>query len=1019
MPMGRLRDSVSALIGVAAVVALTSAVAVGSVAFLAHEGTAGVQSELASRVGADLALQASLVPAANPELQDAQVRAAVASSLGGTGIRFDVTRTVSGEVRVETGGDQLSVDPGVALSVAEPGSLADLVEGSFADAETEVAVQADAARHLGLNPGSEVLINDATFTVSGTWRAKDYLDPRWYGNPIVESGFDDAYGPFIIIERAWTRLEAEPKAAWTVVPVDLADVTSTNLDEVITGWSRIQADWRGQVDDLQGFAFKRGLSTTLAELEIRLEGQRAIEPVAFTVLGVLGFVAVIELITLLVGIRATESYLHWSRGRPPWRISLRAGADVAVAATVGALAGCAAVVGIGAVAGFTDALVTLAAPLVVVPLAAVAVSGLLAVLLSLRTLRGLTRQTRGGRWDSRAARRVAVPGVVVLASVAAGIAVWQLRLYGSAVVVTPEGASSVDPVAVAAPAAALLALVLLIAALLPWLARRAERATTRRSIPTTLAARSLSLHAARFTAPLVVVALALGSTALAAAYSSTWASSYATASSLRVGSDLHISASDGISSDSLRAVSDVIGPGAVAPWARQSLTLGSVSGTIVAVGPEALTTLVRDGGVLDLPALAEDIRIPPPGPVVPARTSRLELTVATSNLLTPPAVLAHVVDAAGFTSIVTFPAPSGSVANGKGTFAYEVEIANSEPVTVLAIDVHFAEGSFAQRSATVDLVSLAAGDQPLDLGAAWIPSNPGAQGLPPTSNGDGFGLVITEESEYARLVPSLDGTQSERVQPPVVISQRIATLLGVGVGDTISFSLEDGIERISWRIAAVIPVVPGTPTDSAVLVDLAVVQHFQLRATETPSNPRDLWLRADAPQALRESLHPLLPASARIDIADDPAALLVLGSPRIVLWVAAGASLLLALVAVIASVGARVRAGQSDVATLRALGLGVRDQQRVPVREFTAVLLVGLVWGLIAGATVALLTIPQIVRAAVPQRYGAVGTSVSWDLPTLALLVGALVIGVGVVLWGLAVATARRARTAIPGGGAG
>lgn len=1015
--MARLRGSVSALVGVAAVVALTSAVAVGSVAFLTHEGTAGVQSELGSRAGSDLALQVSLSPTANPDAQDAQVRAAIATSLGGTGIRFGVSRTVAGDVRVETDTAGAAVEQGTAMSIPDLETRADPVAGAFAEKETQVAVQADAARELGLAPGSTVSLDGATFTVTGTWRAKDYLDPRWYGDPMIETGADDGYGPFLIIERAWSRLESEPKATWTVVPVDLADATSTNIGGVIASWSRIQADWRGQVDDLQGFGFQRGLSKTLAELEVRLDGQRAIQPVILTLLGALGLVAALELVTLLAGIRATESYLHWSRGRAPWRIARRTATDVTVAATVGALVGCGAAAAVGLAVGFTDALVAQARTLAVVPLAALAACAVLAVITSLRSLRGMTRQTRGGRWDSRTTRRVAVPGAVVLVCAGAGIAVWQLRLYGSPVIVNAEGASSVDPLAVAAPAAALLALVLLIAALLPWLARRAERATARRSIPTTLAARSLALHAARFTAPLVVVAIAVGGTAVAAAYSATWTSSYDAASSLRVGSDLHASTTDHFSAASQRAVRDLVGEGAVAPWARQPLALGSVSGTIVGASPEAIATLASGGGMLDLPSAADSVRIPPPGPVVPEGASTLSLTLATTSLTVAPAVSAHVVDALGFTSVVDFAAPSGAVVDGKGTFGYSADLSATGPLTVLAIDFRFGSGTFAQSSATVRLVELAAGSQPLDLGPFWIPNNPGAGGEMPTSDGTGLGLAITDESASARLVPSLDGTEFERVHPPVVISQRLAALLGVGVGDTISFGLEDGVERISWDIAGVVPAIPGAPTEAAVLVDLAVVQHSQLRSTETPAEPRDLWLRADSPAELRDSLRPLLPASTRIDIANDPAAFAVLGSPRTVLWAAAAASLLLALIAVVSSVQARIRWGRGDVATLRALGLGPRDQQRVPVREFGAVLALGLLWGLAAGAAVALLTVPQIARAAVPERYLSIGTSVSWDVPGLAVLVSALVVGLLALLLALARATARLARAAVPGGG--
>ncbi|CAN5283860.1 hypothetical protein BH11ACT5_BH11ACT5_10070 [soil metagenome] len=1026
MPWARLRESGSALIGVAAAVALFSAVGVGAVAYLSHEGTSGVRQELATRVGSDLALQASLDPVANSEAQDAQVRAAIATSLDRTGIRFDVTRTLSADVRVEPDSDKVGVEPAVVMSIADLDARADLVSGGFPEHETEVAVQADAAAKLGLAPGDKVVLEGATFVVVGTWRATDYLDPTWYGDPMVATGFDDAYGPFVISEPAWSRLDTAPKVRWTVVPSDLHDITSTNIGAVITSWSRIQADWRGQVDRLEGFGFQRGLSQTLAGLETRLDGQRAIEPVILTLLGALGLVTVFELIALLAGIRASESYLQWSRGRAPIRIALRSAVDVAGAAVIGAAIGCAAAVALGLVVGFSDALLPLALTLAVIPLAAVAVCAALAVVSSLRSLRGMTQRSRGGRRDARAARRVAVPGAIVLVALGAGIAVWQLRLYGSAVIVAPGGGTSVDPVAVAAPAAALLALVLLSAALLPWLARRGERATRRRSIPTTLAARSLALHSARFTAPLVVVALAVGGMTVAAAYSSTWASSYEGAAALRAGADVLVSSTDQLDPDSQAAVRDAVGPGEVAPLSRQALLLGSVSGSIVAASPQALTTLASPaGGLFDGAAVADDISIRPPGPVVPVGTTELVVTVSTSYLLSPPSMSAHVVDPLGFTTVVDFGAPTGSIDNSKGTFVYTAQLgglAASESLTVLAMDFGFSNGSFAQATAAVHLTSLAtgpAGSEVLDLGPFWIPGNPGDEAELPSGDGTGLGLVLTSDSASARLVPSLDGTLYERLHLPVVVSQSLASLVGIGVGDTLSFTLADGVERINWDVKAVVPAIPAASVEAAVMVDLAVVQHYQLLATAVPPEPRDLWLRTDSPSDLRAVIRPLLPAAAHVDTLEDPAALAILGSPRLVLWAAAIGSVLLALIAAASSMRARGRWGRTDVAALRALGLGARDQRRVPIREFTAVIAVGILWGLIAGGAVALLTVAQIARAAIPERYRAIGNAVSWDVPALAALLGVLVLGLVVLVLGLARATTRLARTAIPQGGAG
>lgn len=1023
MAVSRLRASGGVLLGIATVAALVSGFGVGAVAFLEAQGTAGIRSEIAARSGADLALQASFAPAGNAQRQDAEVRAAIANSLAASGVHFAVTRTLAGEIRVEPESDSVVVERALATSIPDLAERADLVDGAFAERETEVAVQADAARGLGLSTGDTVLLDGATFTVSGTWRAQDTLDPRWYGDPLVSRGFTDKYGPFAITEGAWSRLEEAPTISWTVVPRDVGEFTSTNLTAVIGAWSRIQTDWRGQVSDMQAFGVKRGLSETLAELDARLDGQRAIEPVIFVLLGALALLTLSEVIGLLVAARSGESFLYWSRGRSPSRIAVRAAADVAAAAVLGAAAGCALVVLAPAALGLGDVLGQLGARLWVVPAAVVAAAAVLSVTRSLRSTAAATRPDRGGRIDGRAARRVAVPGAVLLAVIAAGLSVWQLRLYGSPVTVSSDGRTAVDPLAVAAPAAALAALVLLAAVALPLLAKAGERAIRRGRVPVRLAARALSLHSGRFTAALVVVALAVGGTSVAAAYASTWAASYDAAAEFRVGADVHvISRIEGISPSTQAEVLAIAGPGSAAPLESQPLSLGSVPGTILAVSPEALSRLATTaGGLFDPDAAADDIRVDAPGPTVPEGASQLTVSVKASGLSLAPAVSAHLVDPMGFTSVVELE-PQGRADGAPldgDPLVYRGDLAAPGPFTLLALDFDLPKESITGSAARLRLVGIEVGsggdNSPLDLGAFWIPDTPGVGGLPPVGDGTGLGMTVEADTLTARMVPSADGTEFDRAHPPVILSQYLATLLGVVAGDTVSFTLQEGVGRITADVASVVPAIPGAATESALLLDLALVQHFQLRATQVPAGPRDLWLSAASPGEVRDAIRELLPGSTRIETIADPAARQILGSPRTVFWAAAVCFVLLSLVAVASSLRARGRWGRNDVATLRALGLSVRDQRAIPMVEFSAVLILGLLWGAASGALVAALTVPQIVRAAVPQRYSAIGSSVSWDAIGLALLVVGLVAGLAVLLAGAARAVSRLATSAMPG----
>ena len=88
--------------------------------------------------------------------------------------------------------------------------------------------------------------------------------------------------------------------------------------------------------------------------------------------------------------------------------------------------------------------------------------------------------TRTWRGPGGRAGRLVGPGLVTLVAAAAALSVWQLRAYGSPVTVRSDGTPAVDPVAVAAPAALLVAVVLAALTLFPsWRAAPSDaRAVT-------------------------------------------------------------------------------------------------------------------------------------------------------------------------------------------------------------------------------------------------------------------------------------------------------------------------------------------------------------------------------------------------------------------------------------------------------------------------------------------------------------------------------------------------------------
>ncbi len=109
-------------------------------------------------------------------------------------------------------------------------SAARTVQGAWPDLRTAArsdavptAVQADAARRLGLAVGDTVSVPDATgattLRVVATWRATDPGAARWAGASDVGSGVDaGAAGPFVVPADAIGRVAGSARATWTLVP---------------------------------------------------------------------------------------------------------------------------------------------------------------------------------------------------------------------------------------------------------------------------------------------------------------------------------------------------------------------------------------------------------------------------------------------------------------------------------------------------------------------------------------------------------------------------------------------------------------------------------------------------------------------------------------------------------------------------------------------------------------------------------------------------------------------------------
>ena len=1007
----RARRHAAVFAAVAAVAAVVTAASLAVVGALTSSADDGVRLGLASRSGADLALRASITLASDPAAQDAQVRAAIARSFAGLSAEPQVTRTVSAELDVRAPSAPGEERAGLVMSIPDLEQRADLESGRWPQADDEVTMQADAAVSLEAVPGDVLTIEGAPVTLVGVWSAADTLDPRWLGDPQVLIGRGTRVGPIAVDESFWAvAVDAEPMAQWTIVP-DAARMTAADLSIISPAWTRVTSDWRSQVDELNAVGKSGGLALTAAALQSRVDGMRAIEPVVLLLVLAAALVTLAELARLLAADRSSEIALLWSRGRSAGESAASGGLEAAGAAAAGTLVGATAGIAVVAVLGgelpaFGSAAVA------VVPFVLIAAS---AGFGAFAALRASQPDARAGAAESRT-RRLAGPGIAVLVAAAAAVSVWQLRLYGSPITPLSDGSSAIDPVAVVAPALALIALVLLGLLAFPPAARLAERATRRAAVPRMLASRTVARRLPRVAALVVVVAVAGGSIVVAAAYAGTWSNAFDRTSALRAGADVAVvGIRGGIDAQQLDALDALPSAEAVAPVRAAGMQLSDETGSLVAVSADAFAQIATTaGGSLDTTATADRIRGEVPAVAIPAGADGVVIAADVHGFAQAPALTVQLLDHRGrLVRIAAEPAA------GDGEhLTYAVALPDSirgADSRVLAVDVAIPDDAVSGATAAADFVltgwSTADGDPiPSDAKLFWFPISVGID-LSPAVPFGGRGFTADAGTRSTRLLPGSNGGTLDLDRPPVAISRALADRYDLAVGDPFSFGAEGTYVRVDAVVADIVAAVPSAESGLAALIDLTVVQRAALEASGSPATPTGAWIATADPEATAAEARDALPPNTRIRLAEDPAGRTVIGSTTTALWGAALLCGLLAAVTLLAVARAERRSRSADVDVLRALGLGSREQAALRRNEWWFVVAFGGLLGVLAGALVAALTIPELASAAIPDPYPGVGTAFAVDAVGLLIALALLIAVCAAIIEATAAQVARRART--------
>ena len=992
----RVRAAAPVLLSLALVV-VVSVTALGATSGLIRSGVAaGGPATLAAASAQDSAVRVSAILADDRAAQDAAARALFDRTLPAKTVEVS-SSAVSRALPVLEGEQS-----GASLLFASLPDLAERVEftaGAWPatapdDGAAPVAVQADAAAALDLEPGDELTIGTEStpvrIRVEALWRASDPGAAAWFADSAATAGrTGGAVGLFVLDEAALAALPTQLFAVWTLTALPGA-AADGDRQALVTALDRLPAavDAAPRVSetapDVTG-----SLVATLDRIDAAGRGATAIGISALFIIGMLGFVAVLQLSTVLVGSRREHSGLLRARGLS--RVQLAA-ATVGEGLLVAVPATAVAVVATGLLLGATVGGDPLAHALATVP---VAVGTGLASVVVLAVV--VLRERPTARGDRSAAALAVGFGAV---GVAAALAVWQLHVQGSPV--PPGSSGGADLVTATAPALALVALCALGTAafipLAPWISRRALR---RGSIVAVLAGAQLAARATRYLVPTLAIAITVASAAFATGIATTWQSAQREAHLIGVGPDVEVALrTDATESADTEPVSSlrfgaVDGADAASAVVVSRVRLGSDSIPLVAIDPRAAETLLGAGGEeLALALRAGDRAQDAAGVELPPESTGVQAVISFGKDR----------PVARFDVSIWAADADGSLAR--------IPLEETSPADDTAGDAEDdTEGDITTRAGV-----LPAGVAPWRI--LGVESRRVGAGTTAVSTlfADGFASVVdataTPLESVAEVKLRISGTaptsrgaiapqEEEPTSIPVVLTSALAARVDLGVGDDLAFGFGTSGALVDGRVAALVDALPGAGSRFGIAVDIAQLNSATLQEGRTPVLASDVWIATDNPRAVSLAAAGVAASTAVVSTQRSETSAPILRAAMDAFWIAAAAAAVLALIALAAFAADDIRQRRGSVPVLRALGLSTAQQTAVRARELVVALVFAVVVGAVAGVGATVAAVTPFVAAAVPGAGSYVSVAAAFDpVPWLAfsaILVAAALLLIGVL----------------------
>ena len=601
---------------------------------------------------------------------DAAIRPALTAAIAATG--GDVVRTARSGSFADSATPEADVhDLTLFASVEDLDGRARLTDGAWPIAGQEplqASISDVAARRLDVAVGTTLdlvsrLDDDrkVSVVISGIW-AMDARDALWLGDELDTTGTTSGgtfttRGPLFVREADIVGLGGGPtrlQMSWRALP-NIANLRVDRVDDLRDGANGLADRLRGVVPAGTSPRVTTTLPAVLDDVGRSVLVSRSGVILLTIQFAILAGYAVVLVAGMLVERRRAEIALMRSRGASAGHLIAMAVLEAAFLAVPAAALAPFLALGVVALLGTVGPTAGLGlldtASIGQNAILVSALAGLACVVaLTLPTL-SVSASPAGARAATGRGARTTIAqrlGLDLALVALAGVALWQLRLYGAPLTRNARGTLGLDPLLVAAPAIGLVGGAVLALRVVPRVAELGEQLLVRgRGLVGSLGGRQLARRPLRYTraALLLMLAAALGT--LGAAHAATWMRSQDDQAAYQAAADVRAVAADYSGLPTWAAgpkIRSIDGVTAATPIDRAPVNLGRTirDGALVALDPTTAGPIVA----------AADARSPGPGSTAPDRAGLLaaladhRLELPTVPIPGSPRRLAVTVDAA-------------------------------------------------------------------------------------------------------------------------------------------------------------------------------------------------------------------------------------------------------------------------------------------------------------------------------------------------------------------------------------